>query len=532
MLRKILACILANILFLTNFSFAAVSNNPSSAKLAVLYAGLEPLSITQNIAFWQLYQKMPLGIAARDRAWQLLNKDSLTKTKFSIQQLSLLELIAEVKNPADKIKIDAASLATIDSLCSHFPNRSLRGWSITSEEMLLTLAPEEIDLSKALFLDPTIASEHYVALLDLMTLQIAAKLPEKASAKEKIRAINDFLFHEEGFRFPPQSSYLHDIDLYSLLPSVLDKKRGICLGITLLYLCLSQRLSLPLEVITPPGHIYVRYAETDGSYINIETTARGMDINSEQYLGLENKSLQQRNIKEVVGLVYINAAAHEWRQDNYEKAVGYYKKAKAYLPDDMLLKELMAYQYLFLNEEEKALPLLGEVAHYKSPHAMSISPLAEDFLTGRIGKEGIKEIFRKENDKKTELLKRKERLEAALQQHPMSRSLLFSLAACYAELHQFKDALVLLNRYHEIDPSEVAVEYMLVAIYFERNDYVDAWRHFHQLEALCRENGYMPKDVKTMRLSLMKRCADEVTGEPDATTPCIRNKAESSRSRK
>lgn len=97
--------------------------------------------------------------------------------------------------------------------------------------------------------------QSYEALIDLMALQILARLPKQASAEEKIIAINTFIFDEMGFRFPPHSLYAKDIDLYTFLPSVLDSRRGVCLGVSILYLCLAQRLELPLEMITPPGPV-------------------------------------------------------------------------------------------------------------------------------------------------------------------------------------------------------------------------------------------------------------------------------------
>ena len=56
----------------------------------------------------------------------------------------------------------------------------------------------------------------------LMALQILAKLPSKPTPSQKIRAINDFIFYDMGFRFPPHSVYAKDIDLYTFLPSVID----------------------------------------------------------------------------------------------------------------------------------------------------------------------------------------------------------------------------------------------------------------------------------------------------------------------
>jgi regulator of sirC expression with transglutaminase-like and TPR domain len=94
-----------------------------------------------------------------------------------------------------------------------------------------------------------------------MALQILARLPENASSEEMIRVMNEMLFNEMRFRFPPQSLGIKEVDLYTVLPSVLDSRRGVCLGVSIIYLCLAQRLDLNLEVITPPGHIYVRYVD-------------------------------------------------------------------------------------------------------------------------------------------------------------------------------------------------------------------------------------------------------------------------------
>ena len=182
--------------------------------------------------------------------------------------------------------------------------------------------------------------QSYEAMIDLMALQILAKLPEKATPEIKIRAMNRFIFEEMGYRFPPHSIWAEDVDVYTFLPSVLDSRRGVCLGVSILYICLAQRLGINLEMITPPGHIYVRY--NDGNkIINIETTARGINLESDTYLGIETRSLQQRNIKEVIGLAHFNQAAVFWHQNEYEKVLNSYRKAQPYLPNDLLLTEFI-----------------------------------------------------------------------------------------------------------------------------------------------------------------------------------------------
>ena len=60
-----------------------------------------------------------------------------------------------------------------------------------------------------------------------------------------------------------------------------------------------------MEIITPPGHIYVRYHDGD-KIINVETTARGIHLDCKEYLGIDTRSLQVRTLKEVIGMVAFN----------------------------------------------------------------------------------------------------------------------------------------------------------------------------------------------------------------------------------
>ena len=126
-----------------------------------------------------------------------------------------------------------------------------------------------------------------------------ARLPIHATDEEKIRAISHFIFHEKRFRFPPHSLYAKDIDTYTFLSSVLDSRLGVCLGVSILYLSIAERLDLPLEIITPPGHIYIRYRKGE-EIQNIETTARGIHLPNRAYLGINTRKLQERNKKQVI----------------------------------------------------------------------------------------------------------------------------------------------------------------------------------------------------------------------------------------
>src|SRR5262249_51455724 len=153
--------------------------------------------------------------------------------------LNFERLNALVNKPIgqERVTLDEKELYAIEQIAKPLPHNKLRGHRIETENELLQLQPYEIDLARGLLLsqlegraDKMAQIRSYEATLDLMALQILARVPSDASPETKIRTINTFIFEEMGFRFPPHSLYSKEIDLYTFLPSVLDSHRGVCLG--------------------------------------------------------------------------------------------------------------------------------------------------------------------------------------------------------------------------------------------------------------------------------------------------------------
>ena len=261
------------------------------------YQSLDPTSISQHLAFYELYKGTTLGDQALEQAWKLLSgKDGkMIPLSFPSNVTAFLSLINS--NSANlSLDISDEALSSLDEIAKHLPNRKLNGHMISSQDELLTLPSSEIDLSRALLIaqgeTDAKKARSLEAGLDLMALQVLARCPQTASPEEKVSALNELIFFELGFRFPPHSSYSQEIDLYTFLPQVLESRRGVCLGVCTLYLCLAQRVGLEVEIITPPGHIYLRVGKR-----NIETTLRGVHIPSVEYLGINLARLPQRCLK-------------------------------------------------------------------------------------------------------------------------------------------------------------------------------------------------------------------------------------------
>jgi regulator of sirC expression with transglutaminase-like and TPR domain len=336
-----------------------------------------------------------------------------------------------------------------------------------------------------------------------MALQIRARLLKNAKNEDKIREINRFIFQEMQFRFPPHSLYAADIDLYTFLPSVLDSRQGVCLGVSILYLSLAQRLDLPLEIITPPGHIYVRY--NDGAkIINIETTSRGVDLPSETYLGINTRKLQKRNMKEVIGLAFMNQAAVFWSKEDYAKTVALYEKAVLFVPDDPLLKMFLGFNYLFVGKTGKGTSLLNEIRQITFDEAVSKETIPDDYLSGKINANGIKAVFLPVDETRASILKKQKELQEIVKSYPKYRAGVLHLATTWLQLGRSSEAKEILERYHKIDPHNATVEYYLAILCMDRLDYNQAWSYLSQAESLTHERNHRPKALQSIRDSLRK----------------------------
>lgn len=102
---------------------------------------------------------------------------------------------------------------------------------------------------------PELDVESYLAGLDVMAAEVAKRLPSTPYPLRIIQTINQYLFTELGFRgdtdqyYEPRNSYLNQ---------VLDRRTGIPITLSLVYLELASRIGFPMVGIGMPGHFLIR----------------------------------------------------------------------------------------------------------------------------------------------------------------------------------------------------------------------------------------------------------------------------------
>jgi len=504
-------------IILASMPLSGASTISSDRHLASLYHSLDPFSIGQNLSFYDLYPETEEGKRSLKRAWDLLCGESSGNelSSLTLPKLDLQAVISLVtKQPSDSpIELSDDQLAVMDKIGSKLNHRSLKGFKVWSQKEVLELPSEEVDLARALLICQFEEEKNfknkilqYEASLDLMAIQILARLIPGASSEEMIRQINSFIFQEMGFRFPPHSIYAKDVDLYTFLPSVMDSRLGVCLGVSILYLCIAQRLGLSLEIITPPGHIYLRYPSDTGD-LNIETTARGIHVPSEHYLGINTRHLSNRTIKQSIGWSFINQASVSWGKKDYETTVKVYEKALPYLPDDPLLQMFLGLNYLFVGKKKEGKKLL-ENLNPLFDFAVSPETLPTDYLNGSVSIEGLKTVFAHVDENRASILEKQEELQKVVKKFPKFRSGLMQLATTYLQLGRTAEALEVLTSYHKIDPNDATVEYYLSALSLERLDYLKSWHYLKKAESLTKKRNHYPRALKSLKSGLRKSCPD------------------------
>ena len=145
--------------------------------------------------------------------------------------------------------------------------------------------PEEsIDLGRAAltialadYSDLDIAS--YLRRIDELAVEVSQRCGVDADGFRSIAALNYVLFKEQGFHgnrddyYDPKNSFLND---------VIDRKRGLPITLSILYIEVGQRIGLAIEGVGFPGHFLVK-TKSQGEEIVIDPFNAG-DVKSNEEL--------------------------------------------------------------------------------------------------------------------------------------------------------------------------------------------------------------------------------------------------------
>lgn len=104
---------------------------------------------------------------------------------------------------------------------------------------------------------PSLDVDAYVNGLDTMAADVLEQLPGDLYPMKVLRTINQYLFEDLGFTgnrteyYDPRNSFLNE---------VIDRRTGIPITLSLVYLAIAERIGFPMIGVNMPGHFLIRPA--------------------------------------------------------------------------------------------------------------------------------------------------------------------------------------------------------------------------------------------------------------------------------
>lgn len=195
----------------------------------------------------------------------------------------------------------------------------IRGGKLEEELARLVALPEErMDLEAGAFLIaryayPTLEVDLYRRQLDEMAQEVRDRIGPRASGEETVKTLNRYLFTEQGFKGNTKNYYELE---NSYINCVIDRRTGIPISLSTVYLIIGKRLGLPVQGIGMPGHFLVKF-ESERYKIFVDCFNGGAlltEKNCQRFLteagyGFDEKYLQQSPVRAILSRMIKNLLA-------------------------------------------------------------------------------------------------------------------------------------------------------------------------------------------------------------------------------
>ena len=226
------------------------------------------------------------------------------------------------------------------------PASKVRAQHIRQQFAAAVAVPDAaINLARAALLiaaeeQPHVDVTHYLLLLDEMGEH--ARMHLAHSSSPSIEAFNHFMFREMNFAG-------NQLDYYdarnSFLNEVLDRRTGIPITLSIVYMEVGSRAGLDTEGVGLPGHFIVRAHEKGAAEATLVDPFRGKTLSLEECQGrmdelyngriaLTPEHLRAATTREILVRMLTNLKAIYARAKLYQRALGGGERILLLIPDD------------------------------------------------------------------------------------------------------------------------------------------------------------------------------------------------------
>ena len=214
----------------------------------------------------------------------------------------------------------------------------IRGASGAREDFAMLVgnevADEQIDLLAAAFAIarteyPELNSAEQIHRVNQLAMRVKRLVRPAADPRDIVWALNYVLFEVESFRgnrddyYDPRNSFLND---------VLDRKLGIPITLSVLYMEVARRVGFPMSGVGMPGHFLLKYYDIDGRDTLIDVYENGRIVSAADCQGrldqiysgqvpLQPEFLQPVGRRQILTRVLNNLKSIYLNSRNFRKAL-------------------------------------------------------------------------------------------------------------------------------------------------------------------------------------------------------------------
>ena len=205
----------------------------------------------------------------------------------------------------------------------------------TEFEQFLRQPDSQINLAEAALMIarleyPDLDISSYLGRIHSLADEVRNRLPDNPNAGDILNQLNQVLFIEKGFEgnsedyYDPRNSFLND---------VIDRKLGIPISLSILYIELGKELGLPLAGVSFPGHFLVKLEIDDGAIVldpyfgGISLSEDDLEERLQEFYGDELKRqhfyglLATSSNKDIITRVLRNLRNLYMQEEQWEKAL-------------------------------------------------------------------------------------------------------------------------------------------------------------------------------------------------------------------
>jgi len=192
-----------------------------------------------------------------------------------------------------------------------------------------------------LYAEPDCEPQRTLDQVQAWSAQLRARVVPDASGLTRLRLLNHFFFGELGFKGArrdyqaTENSYLH---------RVIERRRGIPITLSLLYMELGKAAGLRLQGVCFPGHFLVKLKLSDGMmFIDVfggGTTLSSEDLRTRLRLSLPPSAdvplgpyLRAASDREILARLLRNLKAIHWEAQEWPAALEVMNRLVAVVPD-------------------------------------------------------------------------------------------------------------------------------------------------------------------------------------------------------